>query len=788
MTSFKDVKTKLEDEVVVPFLSYIKDMVARLISPHYTTPTYAPPAGAPYSEFITDLGLPVLGQIPSLLLHRLGGDQTLVDRLIDILRYKTGNEQHKWLVNTPGSGKTRMAFEGMTQFWGIFLTAEKDASGLGSTDLFSLVHSHLDDVVRDPQPDQTAIFDENRKIVKQRFTLLLLSRVYIMRHFLQLAAASSPTRALSQGHKQSWLLLQLLPIFDVPHPEASIPDEQRRILNSDIFEALMVRLIQHEIPARHLASILREVLQEVISLITISFPKEHLLFVIDEAQGLVKEFPNAFLSVSAVGERRPILREIVATLTTVIASWHQYIVILGLGTGLSEQHIREAVATVSGKPTPFGTHSELGAFDTPAAVRAYVQRYVPKEVLETPSGHMLLQRCWELLRGRHRFLANFLVELIRANYQAPHTVFNEYVKMLTAARLMDADEYIKHEDTAALQSTFKMTTLYPVLNPKAWLPSLSNTFALAVATYLMRGEIRIVEGDDEHRMISLGIARYSRTGDISRSKIARIDEPLVLLAGTVFFHPGLAARGATSTLQTLGSRMASHSGPHNWNGFEDFLMFISWFMIFHEPCRLGDFLDIRGGPPGLADEKVVMAFLKKNAIGGVTVHTSDKAGPRPDLIKVRSNGETTFEATKELYYYTAFTTLGVDKSVPQYDGSVSKQCFDQWLQHESAPVCFLSTLYGPDAALHWKIVGGKNDGKLFTGFLQMKYRRYGLNDEGARRAIMSVTPSHLGDARLHARRPGKKANATAGPSTSQASGTGPARKPTTTGKQSKSRR
>ncbi|KAL1698678.1 hypothetical protein EV121DRAFT_217768, partial [Schizophyllum commune] len=528
------------------------------------------------------------------------------------------------------------------------------------------------------------------------------------------------------------------------------PDSvQSRILQTDIFESLMVQIIQQEVKPVHLFAILRRVIQECVSLIGASFPGERILVVLDESQLLIEEFPNSFKG-SKPGVTRPILREIVANLAHFLATWPNEFVVLGLGTGLSEPAIEEAILTVSGKVKNFETHSDIGAFDTVDAVQAYMRRYTPGVILKSASGRLLVQRCWKWLRGRHRFLANFLIELICANYQAPHTVFNEYVKRLTRCRLLDATDRIQREEPEASASQYVMPEMHPVLQEDDLPARLVNTFASAVACYMMRGEVRIVSGKDEHRLITLGIARYSRVGVTTRTKVASIDEPLIFLAGLIIFDVLLKAEDTgTSIYQILASRLTEHSGPTNRNGFEEVIMFILWCFIFREPRRLGDVFNIICGPPGLADERIVMAMLTQDPDGTLAVHTSAQAGPRPDMVKVTSNGETKLEYTQDLYYHTACSTLGIDISMPPYDGSDARPCILQWAAHElNAPVCFPPTCYGPDAGTCMQIVGGKNDGALFTAFFQFKYRNSNLSDDEARNAIMSITPAHLGDTML----------------------------------------
>ncbi|KAL1719242.1 hypothetical protein EV715DRAFT_199504 [Schizophyllum commune] len=742
---------ELEASTIDPFLTAILPMILKFLSREYELPTYTSSVETPYSQFIADLGLPAPGGIPELLLHRLGLDPIVQHRAESILLIKPPKRQrNKWLVNTTGSGKTRLAMEVLTLHLGFYLTAAQDGSGLGSTDLCVLVDSMLADVVTNVTtniegPRQQSVFDDNAKIVAKCFVALLLARAYILKRFLKLASESG---GLTQRHKHAWLLFQLLPVFDVAL-DKDPSDDQARIMNSDVFAKLMRYIIDKNLPLQELNFILQDILEDIFSYVNRNFRDGKVVFVLDESQVLVKKHTASFKSATDANQTRPLLREIVANLVACTDSWPTKAAILGLGTGISAQSIEEAIHSVSGKNATHEVHTEIGAFDTVAAQQTYMRLYIPNAILGSSSGRLLAARCWQWLRGRHRFLAKFLVELIRAGFRAPHTVLNAYVKKLTNCILQDADRYIEEEEAEV--SGIDMPNVYPVLRPKTWPPTLIITIAQAVTCYLMRGVVSIVCGEDEHDMIYLGVARYRRSNnsDPDKDSEACIDEPLIMLAGTLHFDVSLKDPDTiTSTYQVLGSRIPEHCAPFNRNGWEEFLPFIFWYFVFCEPRRLGDVFNIIGRPD-LADEKVVMALVRKDTNGDVVVHSSAEAGPRPAAIRVVSNGEKKIEYTKELYYHTPFSTMGVVDSIPTYDGLSSGPFPKQWIRHEAhAPACFLPTCYGPDSWFHLQIVEGKNRGNLITASVQYKYRRYGLNDDGARRAIQSVTPAHLGDAKL----------------------------------------
>ncbi|KAI4521440.1 hypothetical protein K525DRAFT_201242, partial [Schizophyllum commune Loenen D] len=744
----------VQKSVVNPFLVASNPLLLKFVSPEYDIPRYTPSSDTPHSKFITDLRLPDLGGNPDLLLDRLGEDPELRALISYIVQIRM-NTRSKWIINTCGSGKTRLSLEALHQHFGIYLTAEQDGLGLGSADLYVLVELLLADLQSNvldlPQEQQDAAFTDNSSKVGARFTALLLSRAYVMRDFLKLAARLSHSGKLEQGHKRAWLMLQLFPVFDVPLPDDA-SDEQSGILQSDIFATLMRRIIDMGVKQVQLNEILQQILQEIVSLVKRRFCDDQIVIVLDESQVLLTKHAASFKAANPkTGRTRPVLREIVANLLKCTASWPTTFALLGLGTGISAQSIEDALVTIAGKLGKYETHTDIGAFDTRTALEAYVRRYVPESVLISRNGRIFLARCWEWLRGRHRFLAQFLTELIRVDYKAPNTVLNEYVEKLTAGRLSDADEYVKAEEAEV--AGIEMSRLSPILNPDHWRPkTLIMTLARIFACYLMRGDVSVVCGQDEHNMINLGIARYRRTNlgvkGAAKNSEACIDEPLVMLAGTLHFDVVLkSSETPTSIFQLLAERMADHSAPFNRNGYEEFMILVWWYCVFHEPVRYGDIFDTHDRPD-LADEKLVMALTKLDANGDLVVHSSARAGPRPDVIE-GENGDTTVQATQQLHYYTASSTLGTVCLAPGTKGWTPERSPEAWIQHKTGTAfCFLPTCYGPDVWTRLQFVGGKYDGMLVTASIQDKFRRYRPSDEEARGAIMSVTPAHLGDAKL----------------------------------------
>lgn len=62
----------------------------------------------------------------------------------------------------------------------------------------------------------------------------------------------------------------------------------------------------------------------------------------------------------------------------------------------------------------------------------------------------------------HRFLSNFIGELIRNNYQSPHRLLTSYVRVLTDCHLEDARKYEGAESPLAEGAISQMGHVLPV--------------------------------------------------------------------------------------------------------------------------------------------------------------------------------------------------------------------------------------------------------------------------------------------------------------------------------------
>ena len=77
-----------------------------------------------------------------------------------------------FLVNTSGSGKTKLLFEGVFRNWVLYFSSAVDASNLGSTDIQDLIERLVsgstlftETLPKDPEADLRSKLEDNRAVV-----------------------------------------------------------------------------------------------------------------------------------------------------------------------------------------------------------------------------------------------------------------------------------------------------------------------------------------------------------------------------------------------------------------------------------------------------------------------------------------------------------------------------------------------------------------------------------------------------------------------------------------------
>ncbi|KAJ7641276.1 hypothetical protein FB45DRAFT_862509 [Roridomyces roridus] len=100
----------------------------------YWTPESSLDADPSVVAHIRNLRVPSVDDDPRLLIHRLGSFGEKED-----LKERVGRIFHKhaytFLVNTSGSGKTRLSLEGLCRDWGFYFSMTLDGNKLGPDDV-----------------------------------------------------------------------------------------------------------------------------------------------------------------------------------------------------------------------------------------------------------------------------------------------------------------------------------------------------------------------------------------------------------------------------------------------------------------------------------------------------------------------------------------------------------------------------------------------------------------------------------------------------------------------------
>ncbi|KAL5514187.1 hypothetical protein ACEPAG_2275 [Sanghuangporus baumii] len=460
------------------------------------------------ARFIKSLKIPKIKNDPVLLLHNLGND--IVDSaLVNGLFIKSSS----FLVNTSGSGKTRLLFEGLTRHWGFYFTTVVNDENycLGSVDMMKMIENliprsrHFTDnpASLDIKYQDTA-FSRNHDIAERHVYQVLRARILIFEHFLKVAREMYPDRSIND-FKEYWLFLQLFPI---------------ELLGKDVFRILSGNL--KDANDKYLMIGGYQIHEYLLGLQKKFGLGDDFYLILDEAQRAIKSLDGCFRSEKNQAIKRPVLRPIIkvwkqATKFPVIVS----------GTSLSiDDSINETVGAAIMKFKPFDRATETGAFDNESRQREYILRYMPRHLVETDSGRVFLERAWNYVRGRHRFTASLLTQLLKFSFRSPHRILNAFMERLCGFLPSDGQHFVEKEpEIDYLQesmSSIKLLDFSSITNDIIRYTIFSNV----LHTWLiLREGTRLAEEFND--FVERGFARFivSKEGTD-----AYIDEPIVLLA------------------------------------------------------------------------------------------------------------------------------------------------------------------------------------------------------------------------------------------------------------------
>ncbi|KAJ7780853.1 hypothetical protein DFH07DRAFT_793462 [Mycena maculata] len=371
----------------------------------------------PDSSIVThveSLEIPAVSKKPGLLIHQLGRfeeDPQLMNRVNGIFQ----KNKITFLVNTSGSGKTRLSFEGLCRHWGFYFIMARDGNNLGAADLGENLYGTLDGATdfryqlpATDSPNFQKMLKRNMEIVDERFGLVLLGRLLIFHMYSELIQPYG----IREEHKKKWLLFQLKP---------QLPGDSSYDVLTDV-QGYMDDLKPDEV--------LDLIAVMYCKLRKIHGPQFHLFYVLDEAQLVSRQHTSAF---QHEGKQYPLLREIVQTWSA--KSHPQESSFVVLGTDIPREGFESAPFSGS-----INWLSDTGGFDDETEHRRYVSSFLDPSYQATPAGEEFLRRVWTWCRGRYRSTDALIKALLMDAFRTPHKLLNDYVEKATTHRPTDYDD------------------------------------------------------------------------------------------------------------------------------------------------------------------------------------------------------------------------------------------------------------------------------------------------------------------------------------------------------------
>ncbi|KAJ3873670.1 hypothetical protein F5051DRAFT_476277 [Lentinula edodes] len=393
----------------------------------FDRPVWSPATPIPdarVAAHIRNLRIPLgrFEEVPLIILHELGSFQhdpllrKRLDRIFSPL-------YHTLLVNTSGTGKTRLLFEGLCLHWGFYLTCTLDASLLGAGDFAHIVNNVNCDRNWKPvlppisDPKHPSFVQDNIHIVYRACSEALLARLLVFNMYLKACSKVG----FSHAQRRRWLEAQIFP-FDL-------------ISAFDPFGE-----IKSSISALHLSD---HTLDEAISRTLEDIQNiwdmpagEYFYIALDEANAASTKHRRSFLDEYG---HYPVLKEMLRALRRRMG--HLPVKFIVAGTMIPPELFQSKV----GEWDDFRWCSDTGSFDNPEMHRRYISQFLPSELISSITGQALLDRSWQWLRGRHRYTASFITVLLDNSFQSPHSLLGSYIENISNYSPHDNTEYTSGE-------------------------------------------------------------------------------------------------------------------------------------------------------------------------------------------------------------------------------------------------------------------------------------------------------------------------------------------------------
>ncbi|KAK6992722.1 hypothetical protein R3P38DRAFT_2657436, partial [Favolaschia claudopus] len=447
---------------------------------------------------LESLGLLSQDMRPLMILQDLGSfihDPILSSR-VDNLFVRGKNTV---LVNTSGSGKSHLTFEGLCHNWGLYFTVTSPwVRDLGSQDITTVIEtltSTLEEVtlpIHSPRQ-----LEKNHTIAERCISRALLARLLVFRIFLETAKESG----LTEDHKKRWLMLQLSPFLGT---------------GSDVFQMLAMELGDFS-PAHEIASTLIDI-REMLELGD-SF---HLFLALDEGQAMATKLDTAF---DTEPGKYPLLRKI-------IDSWEQHFPDSSMSCVIAGTNVPKRIFEAPEYADRIRWTSDTGSFDDPVLHERYLRRLLPPTLLGTESGTAFPRRAWAWTRGRHRYAASLMMQMLMRYFQRPHSVLNSYIEKTAHFRPTDGKKWIDIEKRQNCVKPRNVGSLNYQTHSYSSLEYIDVRFSLRDVVYHYAATNQLVPLFT-HGMIEIVSSNFGRFVDGGMRDIV-FDEPIALVGATVW--------------------------------------------------------------------------------------------------------------------------------------------------------------------------------------------------------------------------------------------------------------
>ncbi|KIL64829.1 hypothetical protein M378DRAFT_1040593 [Amanita muscaria Koide BX008] len=673
----------MRDTSIDEFLGTLRPKIKEFLS-HPRHRIWMPPktVDANTRQFYHNLAIPSINDKPNLLLHKLG-EETNPNKDI-LFQYGT---HHRILCNTSGAGKTALVFNGLCSHWGFYFAAAQDTNMIGAQDLELAIEmmSQSPQWIRDAFKNSSSdaiqkANDVNETIAFELVYKVLLTRWTLFRAFIDVAKELNAGN-LPDNIKRDWLLFQILPVVLIGdlHPFLAF-------MNSCLV-GMSVTELQNSLAHFSPGDVLGPAFDS---------QSDHFFYILDEAQVAGTRYMGAFADTDGA-DPRPVLRPIIRAWKMVSFQSIRFIV---SGTGFSSSLFKTGLTSGVGKAKgSWKVVRQTGDFINRDPQKSYITRYLPPSFLSSPSGTILVSRMYEWLRGRHRFTATFIEQLLAGAWtgkgpSSPQKLLNAYVRVFTNFTPIDCDGALLGIEPDVDSPKLAGFPWYKLKRADHCQDDgLVQELSTSLYTYITRGKYPRWYTNKQD-LVEYGVARF-----VGQEEEVIVEEPMALVGILRYFEEeGVMIDG------DIRARMQAAQGF----AFEEAVL-LSCTRLFQVGTCLSDVFLFHGHVPDWAYQKGQIVSRK-----GQELVVSDIVNGNP-----------------------AIPSAGITHFARNPDD------VKNWITSKSPVWCVPGTLMGPDLMAWLRL----DDGKLILLLIQAKCYLAGNKDTlvptVTGKAIRSLSPRNF---------------------------------------------